>query len=260
MDFGMPTLIETKSLKECAALCRALDLRFIELNMNLPQYQLPFIDAGFFMETAEQYGIYYTVHLDENLNVSDFNPKVVQAYRQTVLETITLAKILKIPVLNMHLSKGVYFTLPDKKVYLFDVYRNDYLKSICIFRDECEEAIDNSDILICIENSDGFTAFQTEALDLLLESPAFGLTFDIGHNHGIGGADEAVIMKRADKLCHMHMHDAAGKRDHLALGTGELDLPRYFSLAGIHSCRAVLETKTILGLKESVKWMKGKKR
>ena len=39
MDFGMPTLIEIKSLEACAALCKELDLRFVELNMNLPEYQ-----------------------------------------------------------------------------------------------------------------------------------------------------------------------------------------------------------------------------
>ena len=33
---GMPTLIETETLEECAALCRELELDFIELNMNLP--------------------------------------------------------------------------------------------------------------------------------------------------------------------------------------------------------------------------------
>ena len=36
MVFGMPTLIETNSLEECAALCKNLQLDFIELNMNLP--------------------------------------------------------------------------------------------------------------------------------------------------------------------------------------------------------------------------------
>jgi hypothetical protein len=39
MQYGMPTLIEYKSLKENVELCRALGLDFIELNMNLPQYQ-----------------------------------------------------------------------------------------------------------------------------------------------------------------------------------------------------------------------------
>ena len=37
LTLGMPSLIETKSIEECAALCSALGLQFIELNLNFPQ-------------------------------------------------------------------------------------------------------------------------------------------------------------------------------------------------------------------------------
>ena len=40
MQFGMPTLIENHTLEENAALCEALGLRFIELNMIFPEYQV----------------------------------------------------------------------------------------------------------------------------------------------------------------------------------------------------------------------------
>lgn len=256
IDFGMPTLIETRTHEECVKLCGKLGLAFIELNMNLPQYQLDRINAEQFLQLAEKHNIYYTIHLDENLNVSDFNKKIADSYKQTVLETIELAKELKVPVLNMHLSKGVYFTLPESKVYLFDEYKNEYLRSLKSFRDDCEKAIGQADIKICIENSDGYDKqFLQEGLSLLLASDVFGLTFDIGHNASIGGKDEASIMKHEDKLMHMHIHDARGKHNHLALGTGELDLAKYLSLASKHNCRAVLETKTIAGLTQSVNWI-----
>jgi len=223
--------------------------------MNLPQYQLDKISASYFKEIAMKYGIYYTIHLDENLNVSDFNPYIAEGYRRTVRETIGLAKELGAPILNMHLSQGVYFTLPDKRVYLFDEYRAQYLKSILKFRNECEKEIVDADLKICVENSSGYQDFQIEALGILLESSVFGLTFDIGHNNGIGGADEPVILAHKDKLMHLHVHDSIGKKNHLALGTGELDLEKYLSLADETASRVVLETKTIAGLKESVKWM-----
>lgn len=44
MKFGMPTLIENDSIESCVALCKELNLDFIELNMNLPQYQINTID------------------------------------------------------------------------------------------------------------------------------------------------------------------------------------------------------------------------
>lgn len=257
MIFGMPTMIETNTLEECAALCKELDLNFIELNMNLPQYQLNAIDTAYFNELADKYGIFYTIHLDENLNVSDFNPYISNGYLRTVTETIELAKKLKAPVLNMHLSLGVYFTLPDRKVYLFSEYRERYLKSITEFRRICEEAIGDGNIMICIENCNGYPDFQKEALSILLESPVFGLTFDIGHNHSCGGLDEAYILENKHHLHHMHMHDALGKKNHLAIGTGELDIKRYLSLAEEQNCRIVLEVKTIEGLKQSVRQIFG---
>lgn len=255
MQFGMPTLVETKSLEDCAALCNELKLSFIELNMNLPQYQSDNIEVSRYLDIAKRYGVYYTIHLDENFNVCDFNRQVADAYLNTALQTIELAKTLGIPIINMHMANGVYFTLPDKKIYLFDEYIDTYLKSLEFFRYECEKTIAGSGIKICIENSDGYRYFSQKGLELLLESGAFALTFDIGHNHSIGGGDEEIIMRREDRLCHMHFHDASGSKNHLVLGKGEIDLNKYFKLAERHDCRAVLETKTVEGLKRSVEYI-----
>lgn len=255
LSFGMPTLIETRTIEECAVLCRELGLKFIELNMNLPQYQLYNINADFLNKIAEKYGISYTIHIDENLNISDFNPYVADAYLQTVLETIELAKNIHAQKLNMHLSKGVYFTLPDKKVFLFDEYREQYIKSITDFRDKCERSIGESGIKICVENTSGYADFQLEAIDVLLQSPVFGLTFDIGHDHCIGNADEPIIFERSNRLYHIHLHDAKEKRNHLALGTGDIDLQKYLELAKSRDYSVVLETKTIKALRESVIWL-----
>jgi len=254
MDFGMPTLIEMPRLEDCAALCRELGLQFVEFNMNLPQYQPDKLDAEELARIASKYGIYYTIHLDENMNVADFNPYVVEGYFHTIRKTIALAKKLSIPVLNMHLSNGVHFTLPEKKVYLFDAYREDYLRGIRAFRDLCTQEIGDSPIRVCVENYNGFTEFQKEALALLMESPVFGFTLDVGHNHCRGYRDEPVILAHAHRLHHMHIHDVQGGKDHQALGDGEVDLLRYFDLAGAHNCTVLLETKTVAGLQKSVSW------
>jgi sugar phosphate isomerase/epimerase len=257
MQLGMPTLIELKSIEACAELCRELGLGFIELNMNLPEYQANRLDVSVLRRVAEKFGIDFTIHLDENLNPCDFNNRVADAYTETVMQTIEIAKQLRIPILNMHLSKGVYFTLPEKKVFLFSEYEDVYFEKIADFRNRCETAIGGADMTICIENADGCfdMPFIVKGLDALMASPAFAMTFDIGHNAFAGGADEPVILSRANKLRHMHIHDAIGRRPHLPLGTGDLDLPKYFALANKHHCRVVLETKTIAGLKDSVEWM-----
>ena len=93
MQFGMPTLIENRTFEENAALCAELGLSFIELNMNFPDYQLGFLErTDELLAAADRFGIYFTVHLDENLAVADFNPLVAEAWLETVRRTAAAAK------------------------------------------------------------------------------------------------------------------------------------------------------------------------
>jgi sugar phosphate isomerase/epimerase len=255
----MPTLIELSKLEETAALCRELRLDFIELKMDLPQYQAENLDIPELSRIAKQYGIHYTIHLDENLNPCDFNKRVAKAYTETVLQTISIATELDIPILNMHLAKGIYSTLPEQIVFLFDKYENDYLDSLRNFRDTINDALVNTNIKICVENTKAFQQhFGADGLVLLLESPAFSVTFDSGHDAANGFIHRPVIDRHIDRLCHMHLHDTIPEqhRDHLPLGAGELDIPSYLDLAREHRCRVLLETKTVAGLKQSVVWLK----
>lgn len=251
-------MIELSNVEESLALCRDLGLEFVELNTNFPQYQPQYLDASELIRLSEQYNVSYTFHFDDNMNIADFNPYVAEGYRRTVREVIGLAKQVGMPVLNMHLFKGAYYTMPEKRIFFFEAYKENFLQNVTIFRDMCHDAIGDSGIKICVENTDGYKDFQREALDIMLESPVFGLTLDIGHNYCAGYVDEPFIMERVDRLHHMHIHDSKDeKKDHLALGTGELDLQKYFALAKNYHCTAVLETKTIAGLRQSVEWLKG---
>lgn len=252
MEFGMPTLLETPEIAGCAGLCRSLNLDFIELNNNFPWYQLEAIDTGLYNRLKREYGIYYTIHLEEELNVCGYNQEVTRAYRNTVLKAVEIAKRLEAPVLNMHLASGVYITLPDRKVYLFREYKERFLEMLMEFSRLCEAAIGDSGIRICVENAGGYMDFAREGLELLLESPVFGLTFDLGHDHSVGGMDEPFIRKHRGRLQHMHIHDALDKSNHLAIGDGEIDLPDKLALARECGCRCVLETKTVEGLTKSV--------
>lgn len=255
MFWGIPTLIENSSIEESISLCKELNFNFVELNMNLPQYQLENIDVEKLNKLKKDYNIFFTIHLDENLNISDFNHYIANAYLKTVLDTIEIAKLLDVKIINMHLSKGVYFTLPDKKIYLFEQYKEHYLKSITSFRDALEKELKNTDIKICIENTNGYNNFQIEAIDILLQNPVFALTFDIGHSHCVSNIDEKVILERKNRLHHIHLHDAKESKDHITLGTGNVNIEKYIELAKNHNCTVVLETKTVKALKDSVEWL-----
>jgi Sugar phosphate isomerases/epimerases len=256
MDFGMPVLLETPEIEDCVRLCKSLDLRFIELNSNLPEYQPDVIDIEKLKTISREENIYFTIHFDENLNVCDFNRRVADAYLDTVARTIAVAKQLAVPILNMHLSDGVYFTMPTEKIYLYNRYVDQYLAQMRNFRELCEKQIGDAEMKICVENTRwSGLGFMQRAIDVLLESKVFGLTFDLGHNYSTGGGDEALIRDRVGRLYHMHAHDAAGEKNHLALGTGEMDVKPYLELARQHNCRVVLETKTVDGLKQSCAWV-----
>lgn len=255
--FGIPSLFEVADVQSSAALCRQLGLSFVELNANFPPFQPDRLDAAVLRRTAEEYGIFYTIHLDDGLNIADFNSLVAEAYCQTVKQTVLLAKDADITVLNMHLPRGAVYTLPSEKVYFSQRYQQEYLDAVARFRDRCDRWAAATPIRICVENADGFLEVQHRAIDLLLESPTFGLTLDIGHDHCAGGVDKDFVLERKDRLRHMHIHDARlPKADHLPLGQGEIDLNAQLALAEDVDATVVLEVKTREGLQQSVNWLK----
>lgn len=258
MLYGMPTLIEYGTIEENLALCQKLGLDFIELNMNLPQYQTRALreDLEYYRRLSEQTGVFFTLHLDENLNFADFNPLVREAYCRTAAEAIQTAKSLDMPVINLHMPTGVHFTLPEKKVYLFASCHSEYMAAVRDFRHMCEREVGDAPVKICVENTDGYRDFQKEAVEALLEAPCFALTWDIGHSHAAGDVDEPFLSAHRDRLAHFHLHDAKGKNNHLALGTGEIDLPARLRIAEACCCRCVIETKTAASLEQSVQYLK----
>lgn len=259
IQFGMPSLVEARTVEQCAQVCAELGLSFIELNANFPQFQPVRLQAEELNGIAQKYGIGYTLHLDDDLSIADFNDYVCDAYCRTVRETIELAKKANIRVLNMHLSKGAVYTLPHRKLYFFGEYLDTYISRIRTFRDSCEALIGDSDVRISVENCDGWLDFHRAAIDVLLESPVFQLTLDAGHDFCAGGMDRSVFDVNSQRLKHMHLHDArAPKQDHQPLGQGEMDIPALLTLAEKNSCTVVLETKTEEGLRQSVRWLKEK--
>ena len=130
LEFGMPTLIENRTLEDNIALCKELGLSFVELNMNFPEYQIDKMEnVDWFCGKAKEAGIYYTIHLDENLNVADFNPLVRDAYLETVHRTIQVAKSF-IELKNKYGKKEQPLTINIKLLKLLGVIR---LILVCIF-------------------------------------------------------------------------------------------------------------------------------
>lgn len=273
LHFGMPTLIELNSLKENVELCKKLKLNFIELNMNIPLFSVLGIEDENNFELKKiieelnfyqnEFGIYFTIHLDENFNFADSNIYIKNAYLKTLKAVIKNSKKINCPIINMHLNKGIYFTLPTEKVFLFEKYKEEFNNFLEEFIKFCNCEISDSNIFISIENTDGWTDFEKKSIEKILENKNFAITFDIGHSQAIGNIDQDFILKNKSKLKHFHIHDgtlpnAATKqygKNHLQLGTGNINLKEKIYLAKETNSRCVIETKTVESLVESVKWI-----
>ena len=257
MKFGMPALVECADIYECVKLCAECGLDFVEMNSSFPQYIPETLDVDKLNELKTKTGVFYTMHADEQMNPFDFNPSVSKCYFEEMRKTIRFGVAVGMPVINLHLIKGVYVTLPEKVILLTDVYKEEYMKRVREFIAMCEEEVRGSNLKICIENvdSNAFTSSQLEALELFMASPAFGLTLDVGLEMCLGYKDSFVFDKYPKSLSHMHLHDCDGKKPHLALGDGIMNIKEKLAkLSENDTC--VIEVKTIAGLKKSVEYLK----
>jgi len=255
MIIGMPFLLETETIASAAALCQSLGLSFIELNMNFPPCQANRLDPAELTRLKSLHQIEFTLHLEEDCDPLSINDRVRAAWLENIREALSLAKACRMPIVNMHLPKGIYITLPDRRVYLHERYDREYYAALDELRALCESELCGTDIRVAIENTNGFADYERAALANLLRSPVFGLTLDIGHSHAVGNADIPFYQEHGEKLIHMHAHDALGKKNHLALGDGEIDLIQRLCWANERHARVVLETKTVAALRQSVAWL-----
>ena len=256
MRFGMPTMVECASLQDCCALCRELQLDFVEINMSFPQYQPEKLPAELLRKMGREYGVGFTVHMDESMNPFDFNARIAKAYTENALEVIDLARETGIDRLNLHLMRGIYVTLPGKRIFLNSVYQEEYLDRVRAFRDVCGQALRGSDTLIVMENVDeGLEDFHRPAVEELLRSPHFGLTLDVGHARMTQDKDIPFYDAHEGRLKHMHLHNAT-KGPHMPLDEGSIDILDCLNRARRTDSSVVLEVKTIEGLRRSVRWLR----
>lgn len=252
MDLGLPTLIEHTCIDDAAKLAHELGFQFVELNMNLP-WVCNGLDKTELERLSDKYSVYFTVHADENLFFCDFNDRISQAHLDSMLEIISFAKQTGVPLVNFHMSQGVYFTLPGKKVFLFEKFAEAYEEKLINFTKLCSKAAEDK-VMLCIENTGLNLPFIHKGVDKLLSFPGFRLTWDVGHDYCANLCDSPFLAERKEKIIHMHLHDAINRDCHLPLGTGEMNLKACINF--VQPKRAVVEVKTIKGLYESMPWIK----
>ena len=252
---GMPTLIELPSLEANVRLCRELGLSFVELNMNSPLYNPRDLPGERLLRLQQDMGIEFTLHLPEEIDLASFHPSIRQGHLDCCANALRWAGQAGIRIVCLHLNSGVYFTLPDRKVWLYEQYRPDFLRTMKGSFEELLPLAESEGVRICLENAGNFSlGFIAEAVGQLLEMSCthIGLTWDAGHDAGSGSSDRTVLQEHKHRLAHMHLHDSNGSSSHQILFSGIVDVPGMLALARQADVAVVVETKTVEALRESI--------
>ncbi|HAX72432.1 MAG TPA: sugar phosphate isomerase/epimerase, partial [Firmicutes bacterium] len=253
IKFGMPQLIELESLEENFRLCHELELNFLELNFNLPHMQPNQLNVGELKALKDKYNIGLTAHLHEEIDLGHFNTHINLAYLNIIQDSLKLARDVGIDKLNLHMNKGIHFTLPTEKIEVYRKHKVEYLRHIKNNLNNLNHMLKDSNIELVIENTGLYNRQHIcEAVEMLIASPYIHLTFDIGHNKIHQLCDEGFILQHVNQISHFHLHDATHTQDHLPFFTGAIDLKPYLDIALKNNASCLIEVKTKDALIKSV--------
>jgi len=179
---GMPTLLEISSLEDTVDLCLDLGLSIIEVNMTTPEFLPKSLHYQKVLDLSAAHGIEFTLHLPEEMDLGTFHDPIRDAWIEYFSETIQWASNSGIRLATMHLWNGIYYTMPDRKEWLYDRYQAEYLKrTIGAF--EIVSGQKPNGFQLCIENCGNF---HLPFINAVLENIDIGLTWDVGHDAGAG--------------------------------------------------------------------------
>jgi sugar phosphate isomerase/epimerase len=251
---GMPALIEMPDLKGLVDLCQELELSFIELNMNMPDNCPEALDPLEVRDVTRSTGIEFSLHSPDELDLGSLHPTIREGHLDRIREALGWCAQAGIKVLNMHLSPGIYFTLPDRRVWIYGQYEDTFTSNLWTAYEEMIPLARASGVDICTENVNNFDLpFVAQAIDELCFLDSFYLTWDVGHDARSGFKEREVLMRHEDRIRHMHLHDYNGRSDHQVPGTGMIDIPAMLDFARRKDIRTLVEVKNAASLRESVK-------
>jgi sugar phosphate isomerase/epimerase len=250
---GMPALIEMPGLHELVDLCQELELSFVELNMNMPDNCPEALDPLEVRDAGRRNGVEFTLHSPDELDLGSLHPTVREGHLGRMREALGWASQAGIKVINMHLSPGIYFTLPDRRVWIYERYEDDFTSNLWKAYHEMIPLAQASGVDICTENVNNFDLpHVAQAIEELCFLDSFHLTWDVGHDARSGFKEREVLLRHRDRIKHMHLHDYNGKSDHQVPGTGMVDIRGMLEFAMEQDIRVLVETKTVDSLRLSV--------
>lgn len=254
MRIGMPTLTKYPKIHEQIQICHELGLNLLELNLNYPYCDLENNDLDELLALSQQYDVAFSIHYDEYANFASFQEEIREAWIQHFKKTVILASKIKALRITIHLFEGVHITLPHDKIYVNDMYFDQYISLLLASLKECFEFSQKHGIDLCIENV-AMPDFMVKTFKTLFTNQ-FHFTYDCGHHYEFEFKALPLYEKHWDLVKHIHLHDVIGTSPHKALGTGILDVKQILKIARQHNIDIIIEVKTLQALKESVAYLK----
>ena len=232
----MPILVEFHSLSENIDLCKKLNLDFIELNLDIPYC---FIDR---LDTNSLKNNNFTIHLSEKFDVGELNNSLRNFYLNEIEKIISFGIKYNIFKYNLHLDPGIHFSLPDKKIFIYEEYIDDYLRA---YEDSCNilsKIANKYNATILFENVK-VESYTLKVIDIIAKYDNLFFTLDLGHNIRYGNLAKEKFMEYSNKIKHIHLHDFNGSKDHQELFTGILNVKDELDFCKQHSLDVLIEVK-----------------
>ena len=232
----MPILVEFHSLSENIDLCKKLNLDFIELNLDIPYC---FIDR---LDTNSLKNNNFTIHLSEKFDVGELNNSLRNFYLNEIEKIISFGIKYNIFKYNLHLDPGIHFSLPDKKIFIYEEYIDDYLRA---YEDSCNilsKIANKYNATILFENVK-VESYTLKVIDIIAKYDNLFFTLDLGHNIRYGNLAKEKFMEYSNKIKHIHLHDFNGSKDHQELFTGLLNVKEELNFCKQHNLNVLIEVK-----------------
>lgn len=259
LSYGMPQLMDVDGMEENFQLCKELGLDFVELNCNLPMCQPETMNVQYLNRLKQQYGVSCTIRLPEDLDLGHFNRRVREAHLKVLEEAIGVADRLGCKILNIHMNSGMEFKTPEGEIALYEKYESKYLDNIRASLELVDIWLGGTGVQIAIENTGVLDRrYIQKAVNELLKSGRFCLTFDVGHDYIACHKDQPFILNHRALIKHLHLHDATLERDHQPLYTGDVKIDEGLKLALENKTGVLIEVKTKSALETSVAKLKEK--
>lgn len=232
----MPILVEFHSLEENIKLCQKLNLDFIELNLDIPYCFPENMDSNLLNENN------FTIHLSEKFDVGELNNSLREFYLSEIEKIISFGTKFNIHKYNLHLDPGIHFSLPDKKIFIYQKYLDTYLTAYKNSCDKLSKLAHQYNATILFENVK-IESYILKAIEIISNYDNLFFTLDLGHNIRYQNIAKKTLMQYKDKIKHIHLHDFNGSKDHQELFTGLLNIEEELTFCKEHNLDVLIEVK-----------------